>query len=399
MVVTNVQNPSVNCRFVFGNTPFEDCEVAMKRLTLGVLFFFGSSMACAESSFGNGFELGKISEAGSSKDGFFIQTLKASSTDAYVPIGQGGAGEAEDLDTKVVRSETVGGQIVRPRKGTFFLRSSISYDKNYENFVGNSGKNKARSTIAMGNPALQFNYDEEGYLGFSIFVPSNYEHETGVKDSRGNVMLLTTYATTRSTIFEIGQFVNGSGNEASWMLGYSLDATSTEESNTSDTWIKVDLGPVTPDIGKWTDFVIRYRVNPFSKDTNPADLGIPGSMNRIFEGNKGILQVWKSETDIASGQRKMELKANILNKPIGLVPHETNKLLHSFRIYKFGWHNNPTSVEGPIWFGFDEIRQGLALRDGTHFQDVHPDGMGCPIGCDSAPAISVPATPSDFRVD
>ena len=137
-----------------------------------------------------------------------------------------------------------------------------------------------------------------------------------------------------------------------------------------------------PDLGKWTDFIIRYRANPFSVRTNPFSKGIPNAKNRTYEGNKGILQVWKATgTEDRNGDRQMVSKINLVNTPIGLVPQASERIRHSFRVYKYGWHNNPTDVAGPVWFGFDEIRQGLAWRHGTGYSDVHPSGLPCTDGC------------------
>ncbi len=138
-----------------------------------------------------------------------------------------------------------------------------------------------------------------------------------------------------------------------------------------------------PDLGKWTDFVVRYRANPFSTTTNPATAGIPGSKNQTYAGNKGILQVWKAEGPVgASGNRTMVRKFSKVNAPVGLVPHKSDRLMHTWRIYKYGWKRFPTHVKGPIWIGFDEIRTGLVGRDGTTYADVNPSGASCSSDCE-----------------
>jgi hypothetical protein len=130
----------------------------------------------------------------------------------------------------------------------------------------------------------------------------------------------------------------------------------------------VDLGSVEPDLGKWTDFVIRLRVNPFKTTTNPAKEGIQDSKDRSYEGNKGVMQLWKAE----GVNRDMILKIDKVNTPVGYVPHATRPIEVSFRVYKYGWRNNPTTVEGPIWVGFDEMRYGATVRHGTRYEDVLP---------------------------
>ena len=150
----------------------------------------------------------------------------------------------------------------------------------------------------------------------------------------------------------------------------------------------IDLGPVSADKGKWTDFVFRYRFNPFSVATNPAAVGIPNSKNQLYQGNEGILQVWKAEGPIdLGGNREMVLKVDKVNTPVGLVPHATDKIKHLWRIYKYGWiAKNPTTLTHSVWFGFDEIRQGLVDRDGTSFGDVAPTGVVGGSGAPSPPA-------------
>jgi hypothetical protein len=147
----------------------------------------------------------------------------------------------------------------------------------------------------------------------------------------------------------------------------------------------------------WTDFVIRFRENPFSVDTNPAKAGIPNAMDKLYEGNKGILQVWKAEGPVDSrGNRKMSLKLDLVNTPVGRVPHATDKRVLSFRIYKYGWKNAETDVKGPVWFGFDEIRLGFA-NAGATFADVAPSARSCEEGCSSVAAA--PKPPAQLRVE
>lgn len=334
------------------------------------------------------FESGQLQSAGSANDGFFVQTLPDPQNGVdYVNIGTGGAGPNSGLDTRVVASENLGQETVFPRRGKYFLRSAIYYDKEYSRMPHNTntGRNKPRSTIAMGHDDLRYDFDEEGYIGFSIYTPLSYEHETATKGHQGSAMLLSVNTTPDSSQIILTQFVDQSHDKAHWWLMYNVNDSSHLEGN-SERW--VDLGPVDPDIGKWTDFVIRFRLNPFSVRTNPALSGIPEAKNQYYAGNKGILQVWKAEGDPGrDGNRSMVLKLDKVNTPIGLVPHEQDKVLHSFRIYKYGWHYNDTNVKGPVWFGFDEIRFGLVNRDGTGYSDVHPAGLACTDRCPGVAGI------------
>lgn len=328
--------------------------------------------------FTGSFESGQIQRSGSAQDGFYIQTLPDPQGDVdYVNVGNGGAGPDSGLDTRVVSSERVGSETVRPRKGQYFLRSALYFDKDYSRLTHNSGCqcNKPRSTIMMGHQDLRFEYDEEAFLGFSIFTPRNQENELGSKDHRGSNMLLSTKPNSSTrTQFVLTQYVGKSQNEMHWWLRYYVGDSSTQEIDGKSTW--VDLGPVGPDRGRWTDFVIRFRFNPFLVDTNPVTQGIPNAMNKLFRGNKGILQVWKAEGgEDQNGDRSMILKIDKVNEPFGLVAHKSDRPHHSFRIYKYGWHEIPTTVTGPVWFGFDEIRFGTVIQDGTTYADVYPGSI------------------------
>jgi hypothetical protein len=194
----------------------------------------------------------------------------------------------------------------------------------------------------------------------------------------------------------LGVWVQSPAVEAHWFLRiYTNDQSVLEDDNHVQV---VDLGPVNADIGRWTDFVVRYRWNPFSVTTNPADKGISDSKDQVYEGKKGILQLWKAEGPVGSdGNRKLALKVDKVNQPVGLVPHSTEKIRHYWRIYKFGWLSNPTTLTHSVWFGFDEIRQGLVNRDGTTFADVVPAGNACESCGSSDP--SKPKAPSNLTVE
>lgn len=352
-------------------------------VVLLTLLVFSKYVSAQENiRFNGSFESGQLRTAGSRTDGFFLQTLPDPQGGVdYVDVGSGGAGPDSGLDARVVRRESVGSEVVTPRRGNYFFRGAIYFDKDYSRmpFNANTGRNKPRFTLMMGHDDLRFDYDEEGFLGFSIYTPKNFEHELGVKDHRGGTTLLSTNPTPDSTTWVLKPFAGENQDEAHWWFMYNTNDKSTVEGG-AENW--VDLGPVQADTGKWTDFVIRFRLNPFSVDTNPAAEGIQGAKNKLYRANKGILQLWKAEGPVdANGNRKMVLKINLVNTPVGLVPLESERLLHSFRQYKFGWHYNPTTVKGPIWFGFDEIRYGLVGRDGTSYSDVHPAGLPCPDGC------------------
>jgi len=366
-------------------------------LVLG-LAISGAAIAQERSVYFTGdFETGRIQRVGSQHDGFYIGTLPDPQIgDEVLVSGKSDFGPSSNADTRVVGSEIVGSETVRPRDGQFFLRSQLYRNKNYLVLNGYA-KNRPRSKISMGNSSFRINFDEEGYAGFSIYVPKNFEHELGVRDHRGESALFIINADSSRTLVHLGVWVEAPATEAHWFLKTWTSATSTNESGAKEE--SIDLGPVSADIGKWTDFVIRYRFNPFSVSTNPAAKGIANAMNALYQGNKGILQVWKAEGSVDdNGDRKMVQKIDKVNTPVGLVPNATEKVQHTWRIYKYGWLVNPTTLTHPVWFGFDEIRQGLVERDGTTFADVAPAGTPCTSGCEGGQAEK-PRAPTSLVVD
>lgn len=329
------------------------------------------------------FESGEIQDADSARDGFFIKTLPnpQGSVDQFV-LAKGGGGPNSNLDSRVVRSEQVGGELVKPRKGDYFLRSAIYFDKKYDGFAGNSGKNKPRAIISMARDSHRFDYDVEGYAGFSVYLPKNLEDEMGKTGEQGKNMLMNISAPGAAECFTLSYWVpsskEGGGKESHWWIRLARSARSTDRDGTQN----IDLGSLAGDKGKWTDFVIRFRCNPFSVDTNPYEKGIPNAKNQLYKGNKGILQIWKGEGPVdASGNRRMVLKLNKVNTPIGLVPHKEWKLGFTLRQYKHGWHQQDTTVKGPVWIGFDEVRFGLVNRDRTSYSDVQSANLACTDSC------------------
>ena len=348
------------------------------------------------------FESGQIQKYGSVPDGFFVKTLPhPQGTVEEVVIGKGGAGPDSNLDTRVVSSEVVGSELVKPRSGRFFIRTAICHDKKYDGFGGNSELNKPRTSVIVKNEQMKFDYDVEGYTGFSIYLPKNLENETGKRGEQGKNMLMNISAPGAAEFFTLSYWVptsaEGGGGDAHWWIRLNHSTRSTDRDRTEN----IDLGSVVGDKGKWTDFVIRWRSNPFSVDTNPYKAGVPNAKDQLYRGNKGILQVWKAEGSVNSdGNRMMALKVNKVNTPVGLVPHKDWKLGHSFRQYKHGWHLQPTSVAGPVWIGFDEIHFGLVSGDATSYEDVHASRLSCTDGCASGSLASAapPAAPEEFTI-
>jgi hypothetical protein len=346
--------------------------ICLRIALLLVTLSLGSHAAARNIALAGTFEEGRILAASLPLEGLQVQTLPDPQVGSEIlQITQGGLGPTAASDTKVVPKEYVGDELVLPRAGEYFLRSKISYDKNYSN-LNPGDADRPRSGINLAQVGEFPAFDDEGWLGFSLHLPENFQHENGVHDHRGSIMLLSVHATPDATFFQVTSYVPEGETVAHWFVMLQINPKMVlEGAGTVKSYI--DLGPVTADLGRWTDFVVRFRSNPFSETTNPRAAGISGAMNATFEGNKGILQVWKAEgPEDTDGNRPMVLKVDKVNVPVGLVPSATEKLRLSFRIYKYGWKNNPTTVTKPVWVGFDEFRYGSAGRDGTRYPDVLP---------------------------
>jgi hypothetical protein len=180
-----------------------------------------SNIASAEAqdvNFTGDFESGQIRSNGSPYDGFYIATLPdPQSGSTFLSNGDSDFDQSSNADTRVVRTEIVGGETVKPRKGDYFARSEIFRNKNYL-ALNNFSKNRPRSKIYMSNSNLLINYDEEGYVGFSIFVPKNFESERGVRDHRGSMTLMTISDQGDGRLIDLSQWVQSPANEAHWWV-------------------------------------------------------------------------------------------------------------------------------------------------------------------------------------
>jgi hypothetical protein len=350
------------------------------------------------------FESGRFQSNGGDTDSFFVKTLPNPQIGGEVIKTGKGGGDAPSLwDSRVVASEKVGGQIVTPRRGKFFARQALYYDKDYRD-LNDGVRKKARAELHTGQDSNSIGFDTEGYAGFSIFVPKNFEHETASKGDVGSSTLVVLNTDSSAEFLTLRIFVPKDDNEAHWFLDYSVNPYSVEAQRKYKK--RVDLGPVNPDKGKWTDFVIRFRANPFSSTTNPAEKGIASANDQVYEGNRGILQLWKAEGELENdGNRTMVRKVSIVNSPIGNVPGATqgkSKLTFSLRVYKYKWQTKPTAVKGPIWFGFDEFSFGEVVQNNTSYTDVHPAQGSCTDGCPAGSTLyaddDAPPLPPDNLV-
>ena len=302
-------------------------------------------------------------------------------------VGNGGAGPDTTLDTRVVASETplTNGTsaptegVVSPRLGSYFLRSALYFDKDYGELQ--SGQNKPRnSLLPVAGSGTQLGgkrtvYDTESYWGISIYLPTNWESESS--ERRCNFVEVRSFSASWN---HMSFGIDGEAGAGNWYIKHDIHATSTR--NSGSTEVIYNLGPYEPDKGKWTDFVFRTRWNPFTTSTNAAtaDTTHGDGRNQVYQGNKGILQVWKTEGAVdGDGNRAFVLTdANIDGGPTGLVPHANYDVTWTWRQYKGGWHTQSTDADGPRWMGFDCLFMGEPVRDGTGFSDVNPGMLSAP---------------------
>lgn len=337
------------------------------------------------------FESGRILPNQGPRDAGFIRTLPENQRgDEIIGTAQGGCGENSNCDMKVIQTATVDGQNVSPRSGNYFLQMLLDIRKDYTGL--NGGLPKPRNSLAWHNDVYRWDYDVERWIGFSLFIPVGFEDET----ENAGITFTEIGSDSSSHLAKLMIGKRGNDPDSRWYLEYELSDTSP----TNDGKTIIDMGSIEPDKGKWTDFVIRLRANPFRTRTNPADLGIKGAFDREFAGNKGILQVWKSAGNVdAQGNRRMANKIDIVDRPVGLVPATVqgkSQLKFDARLYKGQWQGNKgktSSVVGPqIWVAWDEIRFGDA-RDGVGYQDVNPSRLPCTEACTNGDDISRPLPP------
>jgi hypothetical protein len=254
------------------------------------------------------------------------------------------------------------------RNGSYFFRCEIRYNLPYEVWGEGNPKNKPRYGLSPPH-TTHFDWNEEVWIGFSIYVPSDMEVEDLSAISKhwyGNmVFTIVGHSASMDHLQLRIQSVNGVNH---WVFEDTLNQLGVTQDGI-ETF--TDAGAIPQ--GEWTDFVIRYRGNPFSKATNASQVTGKGQ-DRVFPANTGILQIWVG----AASDPALTLVKDVENAPVGLVPQVGASLRMTFRNYKYGWHHNATTMHRPIVTGWDDIRFGKKERDGTGYSDVHPDGDSMP---------------------
>jgi len=287
-------------------------------------------------------------------------------------------------DWRIVTScLSTSGETITPLRGTHFCRASVSYTKDY--FIEwSQPRNKPRGALrppTTGGAGVQgqMQYDVETWLSVSWYIPLDWQDETADDGTSSVNMLIAvsedggssgagfikTFIATPNGKSDIGGF---SRNASSWIIEESHSDTSVN----SPDYVYTDAGRVTDDAGMWTTFIYRMRANPYSVQTNASQTS--GGMDQIFEGNKGILQVWKSQgPEAADRSRNMVLIVDKVNQPMGAVPRAGYRIKMFPRMYRYGWHRYPTTqTHDELLIPIDEYRWGETIADGTGYTDVDP---------------------------
>jgi hypothetical protein len=302
--------------------------------------------------------------------GYFACKYEPEGADAsyYTNPSNASGATASNLDGRVLQSETWNGDLITPRNGTYFMRQAIYYTKDYKTINDSSAPaaddDKPRVKFDQSNAVYSFPWDTEMWFGFSIRLSDSYVPEVGSTNNASTTMVwvINTGSASGTQLTLTRQRRQGTSTERWWAV-YQINATSVADMDgdgASPGTTYADLGETSDDIGLWTDFVIRVRFNPFTTATNPASAGIANGANQLYQGNRGILQIWKGTGAYTTGKnRQMTRLYSRVNLPVGGVPGAGMTLVPSHRMYKFGWKFNPTSSTAPVYQGFDEIRYGF----------------------------------------
>lgn len=332
------------------------------------------------------YETGAI-QANGTPDGAWVRCMEDSTYQDrfdWTSTGSGGFGPSTDFDVRVVKSKAWSGRTILPRAGSHFLATTIYKTKDYSDLNGSPIANdpqldKPRLFALVGTHASnRFAWDEEVWIGWSIFLPHDLEYDLGVRDHRsGNWVqsILGGKYEASASMCGLGYFCPQGIDEAHWWVQGGTDANSPLEGQSTGTYGYWDLGSAAGDRGLWTDWVYRLRFNPFSVPTT--------LYGTSYQGNRGIMELWKSTGPVLNsrGDRAMVKVHSRINVPIGLQPGDATDMItfSAPRQYKYGWKKaaNNSTVNGPILICFDSVRIGRA-DDGAGFSDVHPTQMAMP---------------------
>ncbi len=203
----------------------------------------------------------------------------------------------------------------------FFIDKSLDYSS-----VNSSGQDKPR--VNLGGTGFRFSYNVDNWVGLSVYIPSGWVDDPNNPE----------------TLVQLKQPVGGSPilairmNENEWQIWNRWDDQSDTDAGTT-TLNEVYLASNAADKGKWTDFVLHFRLCP-------------------FPNCDGVLQIWKDGVLIVDQIG-----------PNAYLPDPENKGPHlALNLYKFNFKDNPSLVTTRELY-FDAIRFGDAS---SNYNSVAP---------------------------
>jgi hypothetical protein len=383
-----------------------------------VLFFFISIFSISftvNAQYIADFETGYFTGNGKARDGGNITALAHPRRGDGVDACTGSASKqrlytpGSSYDIRVETDVDIKGSVIRPRKGRYFMYQEIFAD-NHRTYPTDysspkctnrtSSNNKPRVSLSVKHPNYKpsMAWGEEVWIGYSVFIPKNLEAENCGGD---NLDFRTTslgefgtkLACSSCNIFKFGLATakDGDRNPTFYFETWTDETSDRRTSRTKNRYYFLgNNAQGLYDRGKWTDFVIRWVNNPFTKRTTHN--------GKTYEANRGVFQVWKQ----VGPDRKLTKVLDITNVPFGLRPptESTNGnnigAVGDFRMYKYAWNRScksTTTVSSRHYsVGWDEIRIGTR-KQGISCAAVNPNGTSC------SGTTSSPSTDTDSGSD
>lgn len=280
------------------------------------------------------------------------------------------------------------GEVVTPRAGTHFLVMRIDKRKRYDGYLNSGTGNepwldKPRCSMSFNGDAPDNRvdaWDDVYWTAFSVYVPENFEVDSGENFFKGRNIGLGEFgyrAGYNHFVPHIGLVKKGTDSDASWVTeAYTNPDGDWYGSNK----LGIGFGLITEDRGQWTDWVYRFRANPFSVPTNiPNDLNFSNAVPGDYPANQGILEIYKSVGPKTG--RYMKKVYSRVNQPFGTAPSSRNggtRILNT-RVYKHSWKriggetdwrpSNSNAIGPEICLPRDELRAAKESL-GQGFSDV-----------------------------
>lgn len=305
---------------------------------------------------------------------------------------------------------TINGSTIAPRSGSGFMYQFLDSTLNYAG-CPSGGVNSPRVALSLGQNTFKtiLPYDTTILEGFSIFIPEDTQAENCGSSSFDYRRMTfqenlnkNGLASSRNFLLGFGTKVDGDTNPQ-FFLHINIDES--KQYFTSGEGYYIWLGDIgnkadsASDRGKWVDFVIRYRINPYAA------------------AGRGIFQVWRTDPASRSGPLKLvyNLATDTAYPTTGSSPvtHAARRADNSgidlpsslydqlgmaydlaniggeidFRMYKYAWApgkgcppypavNGSTITTEQYGFGWDDIYIAHE-SDGADCTDVTPDRASC----------------------